>query len=116
MRKQRELTIPRIHPNALAAQLKRGCGKEKALKIADGLVKELKVIGPEDVNPDFFRLKDIRRNERIWTQVGHILRNQKGYTAFELLFFLAVVSIVVLAICVVALEFGVIVHFVRKFW
>lgn len=116
MKKRTEYKLPKISADAIAAQLKRGCGMDKARKIANGLAKDLRAVGPEDVNPDFFRIKDVRKNERIWTQVSHILANQKGYTAFELLFFLAAVSVVLLAIAVVVGEFTVIVHFLRKFW
>lgn len=116
MRRQRELTIPRIHPNALAAQLKRGCGKEKAQKIAEGLAKDLSVITVQDINSDFFDIRNVRKNERIWTQVAHILKNQKGYSSVELLICLAVIGMIALSILCVVCEWAVIIHFVRKFW
>jgi hypothetical protein len=116
MRKRRELTLPRISADKIAAQLKRGCGMDKARKIANGLAKELKAIGPGDVNPDFFEINDVRKNERIWTQVSHILANQKGYSSVELLICLVGLGIITVSILCVVVEWTVIIHFVRKFW
>jgi len=78
MKKQKEVTLPKMSADAIAKNLKRGLGRDKALKVAEGLAKSMKETGPDDVNPAFFSIKDIRKSERVWTQVSNILANQKG--------------------------------------
>jgi prepilin-type N-terminal cleavage/methylation domain-containing protein len=112
MKKRTEITLPKVSADQIAKQLKKGMGKERALHIAEGFVKNLKGVGIEDVNKDIFKMKDIRKSERVWTQVRDILANQKGFTAFELVFCLAILGV----LCVGLAEIGVIAHFVRKFW
>ena len=112
MKHRQEVRLPKISADAIATNLKRGLGRDKALKIAEGLAKELHGIGTEDVNTDFFKMKDVRKNERVWTQVRNILQNQKGYTVIELL---ALISILA-TLCLGAFGVYALCHFVAKFW
>jgi len=112
MKKQKPITVPKMDPRDKAAQLKRSMGKDQALKIASNLAKNLKTMSVGDYNAEISSPKDVKKGEQFWAHVAGTLRNQKGFTLFELVFSLAILGIVCLAIA----EIGVIAHFVAKFW
>jgi prepilin-type N-terminal cleavage/methylation domain-containing protein len=112
MKKHEPITLPKIDPRDKAAQLKRAMGKDHALKLASGIRKNLKDMNPGDYNTDITSPKDVAKSEQFWAHVAGTLRSQKGFTAIELIFCLAILGIVCLAIA----EIGVIAHFVAKFW
>ena len=120
MKKHKETSLPKISADKIAAQLKKGVGLDRARRIADHYAKTVGLhpktndllVSFDDVNSEFFRMKDLVKNARIWMQVRNILANQKGFTLFELVFCLAILGVVAVGI----VEIGVIVHFVRKLW
>lgn len=73
MKKNKSVQVPRVSADKIAKNLSKGLGKDKAFKVARSMAKELSTIGAGDVNTDLFSGEDIRKNERIWTQVQNIL-------------------------------------------
>jgi len=124
MKKHKEIRLPRISADNIAKQLRKALGLDKARQIAEYYNKTVgfhpktndPLIRVDDVDSTFITRKEIIKNAHVWRQVSAILANQKGYTLFELVFVLAIVSIAVGALVVGVAEIGVIVHFIRKFW
>lgn len=73
MKKPQPVRLPKISADTVAQNLKRGLGKDKAFKVADGLAHNLTKMGADDYNHDFFKPKEVQKNERFWTQVRNIL-------------------------------------------
>jgi prepilin-type N-terminal cleavage/methylation domain-containing protein len=112
MKKHKPITLSRIDPRDKATELRRAMGKDHALKLASNLAKNLRNMNVGDYNAEITSPKDVKKGEQFWAHVAGTLRNQKGFTAIELIFCLTVLGIVCLAIA----EIGVIAHFVAKFW
>ena len=73
MKKTKKVASPRVSPQVIAANLTKGVGKDRALRIAKNMAKELKTIGIADVNSDIFSADEIKRNEQTWIHVQGIL-------------------------------------------
>ena len=120
MKKQKENNLPKISADKIAAQLKKGVGLDRARRIADHYARTVGLhpktndllVSFDDVNSEFFSMRDLIKNARIWMQVRNILVNQKGFTVFELVFCVALLTILAVGIA----EIGVVIHFVRKLW
>lgn len=71
--------LPKVSADFVANNLrktypKNSFGKgDKALSIATSLARNLDNISPQDINPDIFPMKDVKRNANIWKQVVNIL-------------------------------------------
>jgi hydroxymethylglutaryl-CoA reductase len=76
MKKKTKFNLVTISADQIAKNLKRTLGEDKAVRIAHNTAKELHGINTGDVNSDIFDMRDIRKNEHIWTQVYNIL--EKG--------------------------------------
>ena len=124
MKNRKAPTLPRISADTIAKQLRKALGLDKARKIAEYYNKTVgfhpksndPLIKVDDVDSTFITRKEVVKNAHVWRQVHGILSNQKGYTLFELVFCIAALSIVALAITGVVIEIKVIAHFINKFW
>ncbi len=74
MKKQSVYKLQVVSANNIAKNLKKGVGKDRALKVADNLVKNLSDIKLADINPKIFGNDEVRKNLDTWTQVRNILR------------------------------------------
>jgi hypothetical protein len=79
MKKQmKEVKLPRMNCDAIAKNLKKGLGRNKALSVADNLARSLSSIGPADCNTEMFPVESLKKRQRIWQQVRNILTKMKG--------------------------------------
>lgn len=112
MKKTNGYRLPRISADNMAIKLKQGMGTEKALRVATGYANTLSRATSADVNTDIVPLSHVQKQGIFWSHVRHILANQKGYTAIEVLCLLSLAATFGAAI------FGiyVVAHFLSKIW
>lgn len=78
---KKQVKVSRLHKmscDAIAKNLKKGLGRNKALSVADNMVRGLSSIGPTDFSTEFFSIETLKRGRNIWTQVRNILAKQKA--------------------------------------
>jgi len=120
MKKQKAFTLPKISADNIAKQLRKTLGLDKARKIAEYYNKTVgfhpksndPLIKLDDVDATLITRKEVVKNAHVWRQVHGILANQKGFTAFELLFCLALAA----SLCIGAFGLYTLAHFIGKFW
>ncbi len=80
MKKTKTYKLPKISADDLAKALRarfpvnKLLKEDRALHLATKTARTLAEINTGDVNEDFFDIVDIKKNERLWTQVANILR------------------------------------------
>ncbi len=77
MKKTQEYKLPKLSADQIAAQLRRGAGEVRAIKIASHLAKTLDGIKTGDLNHDVSPMEEVKYNARVWQQVHNILQKEK---------------------------------------
>lgn len=77
MKKKQQPSLGRFRPKQVAEQLKKGMGKDKALRMAHALASNLEDTTIEDVNSQIFTPKELTKNASFWAEVKSLVAKMK---------------------------------------